>query len=108
MMSAPKPPTAVYITDPSVAVGLLNEARNMNMEIPRDLSVLGFDDRDSRDYVSPKLTAICQNAVDLGKEAFSRLAQFVQSSQSRESHQASAATSWLELNQTTGPPAEMR
>ncbi len=107
MMSIPKPPTAVYVTDPSVAVGLLNEARNMNLEIPRDLSVLGFDDRDSRDYVYPKLTAICQNAVELGKEAFSRLAQFVQSSSCRESHQATAASTWLELNQTTGPPAEL-
>ena len=103
LMSSPQPPTAVYVTDPSVAIGLLNEARSMKIDIPGELSVLGFDDRDSRDNVSPKLTAICQDATELGREAFRRLAQLVQSSAAKKSLTTPAARTWLELNQTTGP-----
>lgn len=103
IMSVPHPPTAVYITDPSVAVGLLNEARSMRMEIPRDLSVIGFDDRDTRDYVYPKMTAVCQDATHLGHEAFAQLARIVELGQNRRTENRVGST-WFELNQTTGPP----
>lgn len=105
LMSAPHPPTAVYITDPSIGVGLLNEARSMGMEIPQDLSVVGFDDRDTRDYVFPKMTAVCQDAIRLGHEAFVHLARVVESGNGHETA-IQAASTWLELNETTGPPSE--
>ncbi len=103
LMSALNPPTAVYITDPAVAVGLLNEAHSMQMEIPQDLSVVGFDDRDTRDYVYPKMTAVCQDATQLGFDAFAQLARTVESGNGK-SRLARPAPTWMELNQTTGPP----
>jgi len=107
LMSAAEPPTAVFITDPSVAVGLLNEARSMNVEVPRDLSVVGFDDRDARDYIHPKMTAVCQDAVQLGREAFLQLAKIVETGGEKPQADVVSQT-WLELNQTTGPaPAEV-
>lgn len=103
LMSVANPPTAVYVTDPSVAVGLLNEARSMQMEIPREFSVVGFDDRDTRDYVYPKMTAVCQDAIQLGHEAFAQLARIVETDKHKSPSNCVAST-WLELNQTTGPP----
>ena len=103
LMSALNPPTAVYITDPSVAVGLLNETHSMRMDIPQDLSVVGFDDRDTRNYVFPKMTAVCQDAIQLGYKAFAHLARIVKSGKS-ESSLIKPDSTWLELNQTTGPP----
>lgn len=106
MMSSVNPPTAVYVTDPSVAVGLLIEAQGMRMEIPRDLSVIGFDDRDAREYVYPKMTAVCQDATQLGQQAFFQLAQMVESGE-RKIDTSQVPTTWFELNQTTGtPPGE--
>jgi len=103
IMSALNPPTAVYITDPSVAVGLLNEAHSMRMEIPQDLSVVGFDDRDTRNYVYPKMTAVCQDAIQLGYKAFTHLTRIVETGGTNPPL-VQPATTWLELNQTTGPP----
>lgn len=105
LMSALSPPTAVYVTDPAVAVGLLNEARSMQVEIPRDLSVVGFDDRDTRNYVHPKMTSICQDATQLGYRAFSELAKIVESGNSVKPTLL-PASAWLELNRTTCPPSE--
>jgi len=105
LMGSVSPPSAVYVTDPSVAVGLLNEARSMKMEIPKDLSVVGFDDRDTRDYVYPKMSSVCQDAKQLGYEAFLELARAVdESNGGRPRHRI--ASSWLEINNTTAPPRE--
>lgn len=101
LMSIPNPPTAVYITDPSVAVGLLNEAHFMRIEIPRELSVVGFDDRDMRDFVYPKMTSVCQDAKYLGSEAFVQLANMVEAGMSHRSADR-IASSWFEINGTTG------
>ena len=106
LMSVPKPPTAVYVTDPPIALGLMNEARNMAMEIPQDLSVVGFDDRDARNYVYPKMTAVCQDARQLGYEAFAGLAQAVKGGNGN-CCQNRITTTWLEINNSTGqPPAK--
>lgn len=103
LMSVPKPPTAVYVTDPPIALGLMNEARNMAMEIPQDLSVVGFDDRDARNYVYPKMTAICQDARQLGYDAFAELAQAVEGD-NRSRCQNRISSTWLEINNSTGQP----
>lgn len=101
LMSVPNPPTAVYITDPLVAVGLLNEAHSMRIEIPRELSVVGFDDRDMRDFVYPKMTSVCQDARQLGCEAFMQLANMVETGLGKRPDNR-IATSWFEINGTTG------
>jgi LacI family transcriptional regulator len=105
MMSVPLPPTAVYVTDPPVAVGLVNEARSMGMTIPDDLSVVGFDDRDARNYVFPRMTAVCQDARQLGHDAFVELARSVEAGKGqRPGHRISST--WLEINSSTGQPPQ--
>jgi DNA-binding LacI/PurR family transcriptional regulator len=105
LMSAPTPPTAVYITDPAVAVGLVNEAHRMQVAIPRELSVIGFDDRDTRNYVHPKMTAVCQDATHLGRVAMLHLAALVEAGRHDVASPPPAST-WLELNATTAPPPQ--
>ena len=106
LMSVPKPPTAVYITDPPIAVGLINQARSIGIEIPRDLSVVGFDDLDARNYVYPLMTAVCQDARQLGHEAFSELARTVEVGNGEQARHR-ILSSWLEINNsTTQPPVD--
>ena len=83
LMASGCSPTAVYVAEPSAVPGLLMEARSMRVEIPRDFSVVGFDDRDTRDCVYPRFTSVCQDTRRIGHAAFSKLAEIVASPKSR-------------------------
>ena len=96
-------PTAVFISDPLIAVGLLHEARRSGVEIPRQLSVIGFDDGSVRYGTHPHMTAVCQDVEALGREAFSLLDRLI-----RKDPPAKLAVTkpqcWLELHESTAPP----
>ena len=88
-----------------VAVGALNEALRLGVQIPNELSILGFDDADVRNHTFPRMSAVCQDARRLGYEAFSALSRMV----AAESKGAAKAVheifpTWLEINDTTGQP----
>jgi DNA-binding LacI/PurR family transcriptional regulator len=69
LLSLPRPPTAVYYADPLACLGAMTRAHELGVRIPEDLSIIGFDDADIRFRVWPTLTAVCQNASQLGFEA---------------------------------------
>jgi len=107
MMSMAEPPTAVFVTDPSVAVGALNECHKLGISVPDDLSVLGFDDTDVRYRVYPNMTAVCQDARRLGYEAFKLLSPNIGEDNHSKTIQETYGT-WLEINGTTGQPSSKR
>lgn len=106
LMGMPDRPTAVFIADPLVAVGAINEAHRMKVSIPGDLSIIGFDDTDMRSVIYPKMTAICQDSCRLGKAAFERVAALA-SGESQVVESTPAHVAWLEINETTAPPPEV-
>jgi DNA-binding LacI/PurR family transcriptional regulator len=69
LLSLPQPPTAIYYADPLACAGALTRAHELHVRIPEELSIVGFDDGDFRFRVWPALTAVCQNAAQLGFEA---------------------------------------
>ena len=100
LMSIPDRPTAIFIADPLVAVGAINQAHEMGVRIPQDVSIVGFDDTDSRNNVFPTMSAVCQDTRQLGYEAGRSLAQIL-ADESSGPVQKTLPT-WLELHQTTG------
>jgi len=99
MMRADRP-TALYLADPMTAVGLLAEARRTGVRVPEDLSIVGFDDADLRYMLCPELTCVCQDATNLGKEAFNALHDLLEGG-----HTGVRRTlrTWLEIHASTGP-----
>jgi len=70
-------PTAVFASNDDMAAGVIAVARKYSLEVPDDLSVVGFDDTHTATTVWPQLTTIRQPisemagaAVDLLSEAF--------------------------------------
>ena len=51
------------------ASGAVQRAHALGVRIPEDFSVVGFDDTDVRHAVYPTLTAVCQDAAQLGFQA---------------------------------------
>ena len=101
-MSIPDRPTAIFIADPLVAIGAINQAHEMGVKIPDDVSIVGFDDADSRTNIYPKMSAICQDARQLGYEAARALTQ--QLTENTIVPVQAAYPTWMELHGTVGPP----
>lgn len=96
------PPTAIYVTDPMTTVGLMNEAAANGVSIPRDFSVVGFDDGDMRYMCHPTLTAVCQDTQAIGREAFEVLYSIIdQAGQIPQIKKALRTT--FEIHGSTGP-----
>jgi len=115
MMTRADKPTALYLTDPMTVVVLLNEARQMGIDVPGDLSVVGFDDADLRFMVTPQITAVCQDAVGLGRAAITALHHIIENKTASKTSPVASPSSapistavvrkamptWLEIHDST-------
>lgn len=59
--------TAILCSDDSRAVAAYTECRDRRLNIPRDVSIVGFDDLPIAAYMNPPLTTIRQDRPALGK-----------------------------------------
>lgn len=59
--------TAVFLANDQMALGLLAAVHEEGLEIPDDLSVVGFDDLPESPYFTPPLTTIRQDFAELGR-----------------------------------------
>jgi LacI family transcriptional regulator len=66
-------PTAIFAADDLSAVGALRAAVAAGLAVPRDLSIVGFDDVAEASQVSPQLTTVRQPLFEVGRVAFARL-----------------------------------
>jgi len=58
LMEAPSPPTAVVCGNDVLAFGALLEAQSLGLDVPRDLSIVGFDDLELASHLRPGLTTV--------------------------------------------------
>ncbi len=68
-----RPPTAIFAANDDSACGVMHEALDRGMSIPRDLSVFGFDDTPTSRHVWPSLTTVRQPCRDMGRIAAEQL-----------------------------------
>ncbi len=76
-----------------MALGALRAARQLGLEIPRDLAVVGFDDIPEAAYFSPALTTVHQDPRELGALAVERMNQMIKARQ--EDRSIEPAVSWV-------------
>ncbi len=67
LLTLPKPPTAIFAGSDFQALSVMKVARQLNIKIPDDLAVVGFDDIDVADHVD--LTTIRQHLDESGRLA---------------------------------------
>ncbi len=65
--------TAVFVANDQMALGLLRRLHEAGREVPRDLSVVGFDDIPEAAYFTPPLTTVRQDFAELGRRCLNML-----------------------------------
>lgn len=69
MLSMPNMPTAVFVASDSMALEVMAVAREKSKVIPKDLSIVGFDDNPSGLYGPVALTTIRQPLIKMAEES---------------------------------------
>ncbi len=66
-------PTAIFASNDLMAIGAMKAIRERGMNIPYDISVIGFDDIDMAALCSPQLTTVRQPKYELGQTSVNLL-----------------------------------
>jgi len=72
-------PSAIFVCNDMMAMGVLNSASRHGISIPDDLSIIGYDDIKIAQFFTPSLTTIHQPKFNLGRKAFDTLLDKIQS-----------------------------
>ncbi len=66
-------PTAIVVGNITAAIGALAAVRDAGLDVPADISVIGFHDVPLAPYLSPPLTTVRMPLAELGSQAVDRL-----------------------------------
>jgi len=69
LLKSENPPSCIIFSDDYASIGGLNLIHARGLEIPNDISVVGYDGNEILSKLEPSLTTVCQNASELGKRA---------------------------------------
>lgn len=69
LMSLPEPPDGIFCANDMMAFGCYEALRETGREIPADVSVIGFDDREIAQFLRPALTTLVLPHYEMGSIA---------------------------------------
>ena len=69
LLSEDKDISGIFACNDLMAIGIMNACKKLNINIPDDLSIVGYDNIEISEMVEPKLTTIDQNMFLLGENA---------------------------------------
>lgn len=78
LLKLAEPPTAVFTHNDILAMGALHAIHLAGLQVPADISVVGYDDVASAAYFSPPLTTIQSPRAEIGMLAGHTILQLVQ------------------------------
>jgi len=73
-----KRPTALFVSADIMAIGAIEAIKSMGLKVPEDISIIGFDDIEVADIVSPRLTTIRQDKVSIGQLVANTLVKLIE------------------------------
>lgn len=95
-------PTALFTADNFMTEGALRAIRESGLEVPGDISLIGFDDVDPRTLMNPAVTVMAQPIAELGQQAAELLLRRM--SGSDDEPQKRHLVAELIIRGTTAPP----
>lgn len=101
LLNLPSPPTALLAINDLLAIGALRAIRDLKLSVPRDISLVGYDDIPLAKYLEPRLTTASKNGEKMGREAIRLL--LVRLQERDRPRQKIKIPAQLILRESTGP-----
>ena len=70
-------PTAVFCDSDMIAIGAIQAINQAHLNVPEDISIIGFDGIDIGQIFSPRLTTIRQDSQKMGRIAASNILNMI-------------------------------
>lgn len=96
--------TAVFVANDQMALGLLRAFNESGIDVPRDVSVAGFDDIPEADFFAPPLTTVRQDFGEVGRRCIGVLLDCIEHG-ATEPPQRVVVPPELVIRASTAPPA---
>jgi LacI family transcriptional regulator, galactose operon repressor len=96
-------PTAIFGGNNFISIGILKALRDASLEVPADMSVVGFDDLPESLIVDPILTVAAQPAYQMGSQATELLLKRI-AGQLPESRQEIILPTEVIVRRSSAPP----
>lgn len=100
MLALPERPTAIFATSDTQAMGVLQAARELGLNVPEDLSVIGYDDIEVSEYLC--LTTVRQLLYESGQRGVELLLTIMTIPTVKPVHEVLPVE--LIVRETTAPP----
>jgi LacI family transcriptional regulator len=98
-------PTAIFSSNDEMAAGVIHAARQRGLEVPRDLSIIGFDDTPIAAHVWPPLTTVRWPIVSMARSAALKLVAGLDGEEEDPVEEPSLFLSTLIRRASVAPPA---
>lgn len=105
LLNHPHPPTAIFCANDEMAIGCIHEVKANGLAIPKDISVMGFDDIRYAEVQDPPLTTVYQPAEEIGERAMYRLYKEIEEG-STVDPEPEIVPHKLIVRQSVGPPSK--
>ena len=100
LLDLPSPPTALVTANNQMTLGALLTVNEMGLDVPGDLSVVGFDDPEWAPLTGPPLTTLAQPIYEMGVRAARMLLEGIEDGPDEESRRV-LLEPWLVVREST-------
>lgn len=104
LLSLARPPTAIFASNDLMAIGGLSAASEMQVAVPSQLSVIGYDDIALASFTTPRLTTVAQPKYEMGQRIIGVLMDRITGR--KFATQRVLLGTRLEVRQSTAAPAQ--
>jgi DNA-binding LacI/PurR family transcriptional regulator len=94
--------TAIFVANDQMALGVLRALHERGREIPREVSIVGFDDIPEAQYFTPPLTTVRQDFGEMGRSSLRLLLELMQNT--GQPPQRLTIAPELVVRRSTAPP----
>jgi DNA-binding LacI/PurR family transcriptional regulator len=98
--------TAIFVANDQMALGVLRALHERGREIPREVSIVGFDDIPEAQYFTPPLTTVRQDFSEMGRSSLRLLLELMQDT--GQPPQRLTIAPELVVRRSTAPPPSDR